>query len=114
MPSEQDHRKQEARNWAFYRAELGGRNAAYCEWAVTVIFYAAVHKVEAFLRRNNVPASGSHRDRKASLRGLKRFRAIATLEKLETASPVAKRATAAKQASLHRIWISSKSGRIST
>ena len=52
MPSEQDHRKQEARNWAFYRAELGGHNSAYGEWAVTVIFYATVHKVEAFLRRN--------------------------------------------------------------
>jgi len=56
MPSEQDHRKQEARNWAFYRVELGGRNAAYCEWAVTVIFYAAVHKVEAFLRGNSARA----------------------------------------------------------
>ena len=86
MPSEQDHRTQEARNWAFYRTELGGRNAAYCEWAVTAIFYAAVHKVEAFLRRNHVPPSGSHRERKASLRGLRRLRAIATLEKLETAS----------------------------
>lgn len=85
MATEEAHRKQEARNWAFYRF-LGGSSAVYCDWAVTAVFYAAVHRVEAFLIKKGVPGSGDHVARRDGLRQLRCFKAEKTLKKLETAS----------------------------
>lgn len=51
MPSASDHDQQAADNEAFYRQELGGAKAARSEWAMTALFYCAVHEVQAFLVR---------------------------------------------------------------
>jgi uncharacterized protein (UPF0332 family) len=50
LPSVTDHSEQELRNWKFYE-RIDGQKAVYSEWAMTIIFYAAVHKVQACLEQ---------------------------------------------------------------
>jgi hypothetical protein len=48
VPTADEHRAQAAENLAFYN-EIGGVASARKDWALTILFYAAVHEVAAFL-----------------------------------------------------------------
>lgn len=48
VPTADEHRAQAAANRDFYD-EIGGANSARPDWALTVLFYAAVHEIAAFL-----------------------------------------------------------------
>lgn len=54
MPSAAKHSEQEQRNDDVYRNVIRRDNPAYSEWAMTAIFYRAVHTIDCFL------ASGTH------------------------------------------------------
>ena len=63
MPSEQEHMDKARHNEAFVQS-LGIPTTTFLDWAVTGIFYAALHYVEAFLATQRVH-SPSHRSRDA-------------------------------------------------
>ena len=75
MPSASDHEQQAARNEKFYKDTLGGADTQFPDWAMTVLFYTAVHDVQAFLQRKraDLRARGvprlprRHHDRQALL-----------------------------------------------
>jgi hypothetical protein len=66
MPSEQEHLTQARHNEAFVQS-LGIQAIAYLDWAVTGIFYAALHYIEAFLATQSVH-SPAHRSRETLFR----------------------------------------------
>jgi hypothetical protein len=69
MASSRDHRTQATRNRRFYSDVVGGRDAQYDEWAITAIFYYALHRVDDYLA--NLPARihpDDHKQRRAALR----------------------------------------------
>jgi hypothetical protein len=47
MPSADEHRRWAQQNEEVY-AEIGGRGARRADWALTILFYAAVHEIKAF------------------------------------------------------------------
>jgi len=51
VPSAADHRSIAARNEAFYR-DLCGQEPMRGDWAMTVLFYIAVHEVQAVIVKN--------------------------------------------------------------
>lgn len=51
MPSAPKHQQQAADNEDFYRRVLGGASASRTDWAMTTIFYTAVHEVQALIVR---------------------------------------------------------------
>jgi uncharacterized protein (UPF0332 family) len=51
VPSARAHQQQAADNESFYRQQLGGASAARSDWAMTAIFYTAVHEVQALIVR---------------------------------------------------------------
>jgi hypothetical protein len=51
-PSPKDHREWATRNEEFYSQQLGGCDAKQADWGLTVLFYAAVHEVQAFLKEH--------------------------------------------------------------
>jgi hypothetical protein len=53
VPSARKHRQQAADNEDFYRRVLGGASASRSDWAMTLIFYTAVHDVQALIVRKN-------------------------------------------------------------
>jgi hypothetical protein len=85
MPSSLDHLTQAQANEGFYE-ELGADNAAKPDWAMTVLFYAALHYAQAgftYLLAGTAP--DTHKARRGAIRT--RFRAIADdYEKLYNAS----------------------------
>ena len=48
MPSKQQHLDKAAHNEAFYD-DFDLDSSPYCDWAVTVLFYALLHYVDTFL-----------------------------------------------------------------
>jgi len=54
VPNEAAHTLQASRNEKVYTDILGGQNAKYSEWAITALFYAAVHRVETYLASEQV------------------------------------------------------------
>jgi hypothetical protein len=62
-----DHYAQGQRNEAFYH-QIGGSGSSHPEWAMTALFYTAVHEIEAALLKLNAPPSKDHTDRKAGVR----------------------------------------------
>jgi hypothetical protein len=60
MPTEGNHRAQAQDNEAFADFLLAHNEPRYLGWAVTSIFYAAVHYGRAFLRARSGPAITSH------------------------------------------------------
>jgi len=84
MRSFGEHQAQETRNWEFY-GRIDGQKAKHSEWAMTVIFYAAVHHTTAFLAGKGRRV-GSHADRQRQLRLLKKDDAADTYEQLFQAS----------------------------
>lgn len=74
MPTAEQHRAQAAGNEAFY-VEIGGADAVRPDWALTVLFYAAVHETAALLVDGRTTIIGygldwppsTHRERKAAL-----------------------------------------------
>lgn len=52
MPSAQAHEQHAASNWDFYQS-LGGTRAERGDWAMTALFYCAVHQVQAIAVRKN-------------------------------------------------------------
>jgi hypothetical protein len=48
VPSAKDHEEQAAKNRAFFK-DLGGTGAKHSDWAITALFYAAVHDVQALI-----------------------------------------------------------------
>jgi hypothetical protein len=69
-----EHYTQAERNWAFYQA-IGGSQCSTPEWSMTVLFYTALHELEAALLHLNEPASKNHDGRRAAVR--RRFPAVA-------------------------------------
>ncbi len=71
MPSANAHSEQASYNEDVYR-ELGGVGAVRSDWALTVLFYVAVHEIQAFLVRQGAhppPGRGwDHTARKSVLR----------------------------------------------
>ena len=64
MPSKDDHIKIAKRNEVFSRELLSeGKNL---DWVVTIIFYSAIHYVEAYMATKN-RHSGSHRNRDSEI-----------------------------------------------
>jgi hypothetical protein len=51
VPSPREHDEQARRNEDFYRNDLGGSDATRPEWAMTALFYTAVHLIAAFMAR---------------------------------------------------------------
>lgn len=75
MASSKDHYAQARSNEGFYEA-LGSDSSTTPEWAMTALFYAAVHYVQAAcldLRAGPIPQD--HRERKAAIRN--QFRSVA-------------------------------------
>jgi hypothetical protein len=62
-----DHHAQAQRNQAFYE-QIGGSNSSTPEWAVTVLFYIAVHELEAALLACGEPRSKDHTTRRTGVR----------------------------------------------
>ena len=48
MPTADEHRAQASANREFYE-EIGGARSARPDWALTVLFYSAVHEIAALL-----------------------------------------------------------------
>lgn len=63
-----EHYTQAERNEAFYR-HLGGSATPWPDWAVTALFYAALHRVQAALRSQGNDAR-DHHQRKAKVRAM--------------------------------------------
>jgi len=59
MPTREDHLATAERNLVF--AEQVKANGNFLEWAVTALFYAAVHYGRAFISAKGGPAMTSHR-----------------------------------------------------
>jgi hypothetical protein len=59
VPTAEQHRAQVAANRELYD-EIGGRRSAHPDWALTILFYAAVHEIAALLveKRGTVIGSG--------------------------------------------------------
>jgi hypothetical protein len=84
MPSSIEHLAQAQANEGFYE-ELGADNAAKPDWAITILFYAALHYAQAGFTYLQSPAPDTHKARRGAIRT--RFRAIADdYEKLYNAS----------------------------
>jgi hypothetical protein len=85
MPSSLEHLTQAQANEAFFES-LGADRAQSPDWAVTALFYSALHYAQAgfvYLLNNRAPMN--HQDRKGAIRT--RFRPIAKdYEKLYDAS----------------------------
>jgi hypothetical protein len=62
-----EHYAQAQRNEAFYR-RIGSSHSAQPEWAVTALFYVAVHELEAALLALNEASPKNHAQRKAAMR----------------------------------------------
>lgn len=65
MPSAAEHHTWAQQNEAFY-THLGGSQSQYPDWAMTVIFYVALHEIEAALVAKGSRVY-SHEQRKAKL-----------------------------------------------
>ena len=60
MPKQEDHLNQVSQNKAFLQSI---NRTAYPDWAITVIFYTALHYIDALLAKENVhPGSHDRRD----------------------------------------------------
>jgi len=85
MASSLDHLSQAQANEGFFE-ELGADSSSTPDWAMTVLFYAALHYAQAgfvYLLQNAAPST--HKERRGAIRT--RFRAIAIdYEKLYDAS----------------------------
>lgn len=64
-----EHYDQAQRNEELYN-ELGGSRSKRPEWAVTVLFYVAVHEVEAMFRKRRWLGSADHYERRQRIQGL--------------------------------------------
>jgi hypothetical protein len=76
MASSLDHLKQAQANEGFFEA-LGADSSATPEWAMTALFYSALHYAQAgfvYLLQNAAPST--HGERRGAMR--KQFRAAAT------------------------------------
>jgi hypothetical protein len=87
MPEQRDHEGQEASNKAFYR----GLDAHYDDWAITVLFYVAVHTVHAFLADQGTLTAeqrhpSSHDDVEIALREAGKSTAASSYHMLRDAS----------------------------
>lgn len=86
MPDTSQHRDQSLRNKRVYRDRLDGPEAQYSEWAVTTLFYTALHDMDAYLYQLAGRVDpGNHRDRDSLVRTHCR-RAWPTYKKLKDAS----------------------------
>lgn len=74
MPSEQAHLTQARHNEAFVQS-LDMQTTVYLDWAVTGLFYAALHYIEAFLATQG-QHSPSHRSRDTVFRSFSQLRPI--------------------------------------
>jgi hypothetical protein len=72
MPNSADHILQAQHNEAFY--QVIDKNA-YSDWAMTALFYAALHYIDAFLDRVGIDAGG-HDQRDKEVRDRKELRPI--------------------------------------
>lgn len=85
MPDASQHDQQVARNKEVYYDVLNGPKAKYDEWAMTAIFYVAVHTIDKFLAGL---ASGrqidpdNHEDRFRILRAWAQRKAVELFETL--------------------------------
>jgi hypothetical protein len=50
VPSASDHEEQASQNEAFFK-DLGGKDAARSDWAMTALFYTALHEIQALAIR---------------------------------------------------------------
>jgi hypothetical protein len=73
MPSKDDHLAQAARNQAFFRSF---DTARFEDWAATVLFYAGLHYVDAFLATVGIHP-GKHDVRDGEMRSRGELRPIA-------------------------------------
>jgi uncharacterized protein (UPF0332 family) len=64
VPTKDEHVKKAERNEAF--AEHLAKNSKYTDWAVTILFYAAVHYVDAVLAVSQIHPE-DHKERKAAI-----------------------------------------------
>lgn len=75
MPTAEEHRAQAQLNEEFY-ARIGGIDSEWPDWALTTLFYVAVHEIQAFLADNRATVIGygirwpvaEHHERKKALR----------------------------------------------
>ena len=79
-----DHHEQSEHNWRFYES-IGGKEAFYSDWAMTVVFYAAVHIVQEFLL-SKARKPVTHVERQNELRRMHLDQAADTYEELYEAS----------------------------
>lgn len=77
MPTLTQHREQATRNGEFWMG-MDIQTTAYREWAVTVMFYEAVHWIEAYLATQSCHSS-SHHNRSSNIARYPKLRADATL-----------------------------------
>jgi hypothetical protein len=79
------HKRIATSNEAFYRS-IGGNACAHTDWAMTVLFYVALHEIQCFLHtrtttltQNQLPVPASHRDRKDVLRRITPWQTVAAM-----------------------------------
>jgi hypothetical protein len=83
MASSKDHWEQARGNESFYE-EIGADRSGTPDWAITVLFYAALHYAKAAFAHQGITL-GSHAELKTTMRN--RFRSVAPVyESLEDAS----------------------------
>lgn len=84
MPKKDEHVEKAERNEAF--AEYLATKSKYIDWAVTVLFYAAVHYIDAVLAVSQVHPE-DHKERKAAIAVNDTLKIVyAEYRKLETLS----------------------------
>jgi hypothetical protein len=67
VPSTDARHRAQAQHNADLSTKLAGDSSDWNDWAVTTIFYAAVHEIQAFLVRQGI-RTYTHETRKAELR----------------------------------------------
>jgi hypothetical protein len=83
MASAERHREWAQRNEQFYSA-IGGADGEWPDWAITALFYTALHEIAAFLRTHGQPAH-SHKAIRGALRANPAWTDIAAIyEQLQT------------------------------
>lgn len=75
MPDTGVHLNQAEHNERFFGSF---DRTTYSDWAITVLFYAALHYVDAFLAHAGIPYPGAHRTRDGLVNSVTQLRTISS------------------------------------
>ncbi len=76
MPGVTDHLNQASHNEQFYHVT---DKSVYSDWAMTTVYYAALHYIDAYLAKAKIPDPGAHDVRDSAVNRVAELRPIANL-----------------------------------